>query len=131
MLKQTRAHKPKGLHEVHDSTQRRWANGGADGSKYSPKGLLHLKKDLDPLSFPKPIKNKAIRGKIEFVGEDGEFIYHTIVQGETLGGLAKRYLGEVDRYPELVELNSGTIYDANKIYPGQVIRVPALTPNSA
>ena len=129
-LRQTRAHKPKGLFELHESAQRRWVNGGADGSQYNPKGLHHLKADLDKLTFSKPIKFKAARVMISDPREGGNFTYHTIVKGETLGKLAKTYLGKANKYKELFELNSGIIHDPDKIYPGQVIRVPAIHKDS-
>jgi len=125
-LRQTRAHKPKGLFEVHESAQRRWVNGGSDGSQYNPKGLHHLKAELDTLTFAQPIKVKASRALISDPREGGDFTYHTIIRGETLGKLAKKYLDDASRYKELFELNSGIIHDPNKIYPGQVIRVPAV-----
>lgn len=46
---------------------------------------------------------------------------HTVVSGDTLWAICKRYLGEGSRYPEIANLNN--IKNPNLIYPGQVIRL--------
>ena len=45
---------------------------------------------------------------------------YVVVKGDTLWDIAKRYLGNALRYPELAKLNN--IKNPNLIYPGQVIR---------
>lgn len=50
--------------------------------------------------------------------------YYTIVSGDTLGGIAKRFLGNAMDYPEIFEANREVIKDPNLIYPGQKIRIP-------
>ena len=124
MLAQTRSHRPTGIHDVHESTQRRWTHGGSDGETYRPKGLLHLKSALDDLEFQPPLDLKAERGKIVLPKTDKAFTYYTIVKGETLGKISKRFLGTAKRYTEIFELNKGTLHHPDKIYPGQVIRIP-------
>ena len=46
---------------------------------------------------------------------------HTVVKGESLWAIAKRYLGSGSRYKELAEKNG--ISNPNLIFPGQVIRL--------
>ena len=50
--------------------------------------------------------------------------YYVIQSGDTLGGIAKEFLGSGSRYPEIFESNREVIQDPNKIYPGQKIRIP-------
>jgi nucleoid-associated protein YgaU len=50
--------------------------------------------------------------------------YYTIVSGDTLGGIAKKYLGNAMDYPKIFEANREVIKDPNLIYPGQKIRIP-------
>ncbi|WP_211344140.1 LysM peptidoglycan-binding domain-containing protein [Robertmurraya siralis] len=45
---------------------------------------------------------------------------HTVVRGDTLWALCKKYLGNGARYPEIAKLNK--IPNPNLIYPGQVIK---------
>lgn len=45
---------------------------------------------------------------------------HTVVLGDTLWALCKRYIGNGSRYPEIAKLNK--IPNPDLIYPGQVIK---------
>ncbi|WP_097026181.1 LysM peptidoglycan-binding domain-containing protein [Clostridium peptidivorans] len=47
---------------------------------------------------------------------------HTVVKGDTLWHIAKRYLGDGARYPEIAKLNN--IKNPNHIYIGQTIKIP-------
>jgi hypothetical protein len=47
---------------------------------------------------------------------------HTVVEGDTLWAIAKRYLGDGSRYPEIAQLNN--IENPDLIYPGQVFTIP-------
>ncbi|MEV4212571.1 LysM peptidoglycan-binding domain-containing protein [Micromonospora sp. NPDC049662] len=51
---------------------------------------------------------------------DGE--EYRVAKGDYLGGIADRYLGDFDRYPELARLND--LQNPNRIRPGQVIELP-------
>lgn len=50
--------------------------------------------------------------------------YYTIVSGDTLSAIAKRFLGNGSDYPKIFEANREVIKDPNLIYPGQKIRIP-------
>jgi hypothetical protein len=54
-------------------------------------------------------------------------VWHTVRPGETLEGIASRFLGSVQLWKELHRLNPG-IPDPNRIEPGQRIRIPAVRP---
>jgi len=51
--------------------------------------------------------------------------YYTIVKGDTLSGIAKRFYGNAMDYPLVFEANREVIKDPDLIYPGQKIRIPA------
>jgi len=55
---------------------------------------------------------------------DIQIEYYTIVYGDTLGGIAKRFLGNAMDYPKIFEANREVIKDPDLIYPGQKIRIP-------
>ena len=49
---------------------------------------------------------------------------HTVVPGDTLSGIAKKYYGRAARWPEIYEANKDKIKNPNLIYPGQVFAIP-------
>ncbi len=54
-------------------------------------------------------------------------MYYEIQKGDTLWKIADIYYKDGSRYPEIVEANIEVIKDADKIYPGQMIRIPNFT----
>lgn len=61
---------------------------------------------------------------VENVEPEAQF--HTVVSGDTLGKIAKSYYGNAMKYPVIFEANKPMLTDPDKIYPGQVLRIPAL-----
>jgi len=51
-------------------------------------------------------------------------VFHTVVSGDTLSKIAKAYLGDAMKYPAIFEANKPMLADPDKIYPGQVLRIP-------
>ena len=52
--------------------------------------------------------------------------FHTVVSGDYLSKIAKKYYGDAMKYPIIFEANKPMLSDPDKIYPGQVLRIPAL-----
>ena len=52
--------------------------------------------------------------------------FHTVVCGDTLGKIAKNFYGNAMKYPVIFEANKPMLEHPDKIYPGQVLRIPAL-----
>lgn len=50
--------------------------------------------------------------------------FYTVQSGDTLGGIAKRFYGNAGKYPVIFEANRPMLEDPNRIYPGQVLRIP-------
>lgn len=53
-----------------------------------------------------------------------EPVFHTVVKGDTLSGIAKKTLGSANKYPAIFEANKPMLTHPDKIYPGQVLRIP-------
>lgn len=49
---------------------------------------------------------------------------YTIQPGDSLSKIAKLKLGNANLWPKIHEANKDTIKDPNKIFPGQVIKIP-------
>jgi nucleoid-associated protein YgaU len=52
--------------------------------------------------------------------------FHTVVSGDSLSKIAKVYYGNPMKYPEIFEANKPMLTHPDKIYPGQVLRIPVL-----
>lgn len=49
---------------------------------------------------------------------------YTVQSGDTLGKIAKEFYGNAMEYPKIFEANKPMLSDPDKIYPGQVLRIP-------
>ena len=58
--------------------------------------------------------------------DEDKVTFHTVQSGDTLSAIAKRVYGDANKYPAIFEANKPMLSDPNKIYPGQVLRIPAL-----
>ncbi len=52
--------------------------------------------------------------------------YHTVVSGDSLSKIAKAFYGDAMKYPVIFEANKPMLSHPDKIYPGQMLRIPAL-----
>ena len=50
--------------------------------------------------------------------------FHTVVKGDTLSKIAKAQYGDANAYMRIFEANRPMLKDPDKIYPGQVLRIP-------
>lgn len=53
-----------------------------------------------------------------------EPVIHVVQKGDTLSAIAKKTLGDANRYREIFEANKPMLTDPDKIYPGQALRIP-------
>ena len=52
--------------------------------------------------------------------------WHTVVSGDNLSKIAKAFYGDANKYPVIFEANKPMLSHPDKIYPGQMLRIPAL-----
>ncbi|MHB8911125.1 MAG: peptidoglycan-binding protein LysM [Lysobacter sp.] len=50
---------------------------------------------------------------------------YTVVAGDSLSAIAKKVYGDAGKYNKIFEANQPMLKDPDKIYPGQVLRIPA------
>jgi nucleoid-associated protein YgaU len=53
-----------------------------------------------------------------------EPVFYTVEKGDNLWKIAEKHLGDGSRYPEIFEANKPMLSDPDKIYPGQMLRIP-------
>lgn len=80
------------------------------------------------------LKEKIILavGNVEGVAEvddstaagESEPVFHLVKKGDTLWAISKETLGNGARYEEIFEANKPMLTHPDKIYPGQLLRIP-------
>ena len=50
--------------------------------------------------------------------------WHTVVSGDNLSRIAKKFYGDPNKYPLIFEANRPMLTHPDKIYPGQMLRIP-------
>lgn len=56
-----------------------------------------------------------------------EAVFYTVKAGDTLSKIAKEHYGDANKYQVIFEANRPMLSHPDKIYPGQVLRIPSLT----
>ena len=69
---------------------------------------------------------EAVDNQLEVENPEPEASFHTVERGDTLSAIAKKFYGKASKYPVIFEANKPMLTDPDKIYPGQVLRIPAL-----
>jgi nucleoid-associated protein YgaU len=52
--------------------------------------------------------------------------FYTVESGDSLSKIAKQHYGDAGKYPQIFEANRPMLEHPDKIYPGQVLRIPPL-----
>jgi Uncharacterized protein containing LysM domain len=66
----------------------------------------------------------VVDDQIEVTNPEPEAVFYTIQKGDTLGKVAKKQYGDAMRYTEIFEANRPMLEHPDKIYPGQMLRIP-------
>jgi len=70
---------------------------------------------------------EQVDNKIEIVEPAPEAQFHTVVSGDNLSKISKKFYGNPNKYNIIFEANKPMLTHPDKIYPGQVLRIPPLT----
>jgi nucleoid-associated protein YgaU len=68
----------------------------------------------------------AVDDRLKVVAPAPEAKMYTVQPGDSLSKIAKEHYGDAMKYPVIFEANQPMLKDPDKIYPGQVLRIPAL-----
>ena len=68
-----------------------------------------------------------VEDNLEVITPEPEAVYYTVVSGDTLSKIAKTQYGDAMKYPVIFDANKPMLADPDKIYPGQVLRIPPLS----
>ncbi|MGR3812337.1 peptidoglycan-binding protein LysM [Jiulongibacter sp. NS-SX5] len=68
----------------------------------------------------------SVDNQLEVADPKPEAQFHTVESGDWLSKIAKKYYGDANKYMVIFEANKPMLSDPDKIYPGQVLRIPPL-----
>lgn len=54
------------------------------------------------------------------------YTVYTVEKGDTLSHIAKQFYGKAGKWQAIFDANRDQLDDADKIFPGQVLKIPAL-----
>ena len=66
----------------------------------------------------------AVNDMLVVNNPEPEAQWHTVVSGDNLSKIAKAFYGDVNKYPVIFEANKPMLSHPDKIYPGQMLRIP-------
>ncbi|MEM9556580.1 MAG: peptidoglycan-binding protein LysM [Acidobacteriota bacterium] len=67
---------------------------------------------------------EAVDNRLEAEEPADEATFYTVERGDTLSKIAKEHYGSANKYMVIFEANRPMLEDPDKIYPGQVLRIP-------
>jgi nucleoid-associated protein YgaU len=68
----------------------------------------------------------AVNDMLTVATPQPESQWHTVVSGDNLSKIAKKFYGDANKYPVIFEANRPMLSHPDKIYPGQMLRIPPL-----
>ncbi len=67
----------------------------------------------------------AVDDRMAVESPEPEATFYEVKRGDSLSKIAKAHYGDAMKYKEIFAANQPMLKDPNKIYPGQVLRIPA------
>jgi nucleoid-associated protein YgaU len=68
----------------------------------------------------------SVDDKLEVGTPAPESQFYEVKLGDTLSKIAKQFYGDANKYNQIFEANRPMLKDADEIYPGQRLRIPAM-----
>jgi nucleoid-associated protein YgaU len=65
-----------------------------------------------------------VQDQLGVISAEAEPVFYTVVRGDTLSKVAKDYYGNANAYMKIFEANKPMLSHPDKIYPGQMLRIP-------
>lgn len=99
-----------------------------DGDKVILKGVSESQADKEKaiLEAGNTTGIAAVEEEIVVEVPEPESKFYEVKSGDSLSKIAKTMYGDAMKYPVIFEANKPMLSDPNKIYPGQVLRIPEL-----
>lgn len=100
----------------------------ASGDRVTLTGSVGTQEDREKLSIAAGniAGVAAIDDQLEVENPEPEATFYTVQSGDTLSKIAKEQYGDAMKYPVIFEANRPMLEDPDRIYPGQMLRIPPL-----
>lgn len=69
----------------------------------------------------------CVNDNIEVSNPEPESVFHTVAAGDSLSKISKEVYGDPMKYNAIFEANKPMLEHPDKIYPGQILRIPPLS----
>lgn len=66
----------------------------------------------------------AVEDAVTVGAAEPESVFHTVEKGDTLSAIARKHYGDANKYQKIFKANTPMLSHPDKIYPGQVLRIP-------
>ncbi|MCP5363851.1 MAG: peptidoglycan-binding protein LysM [Hyphomicrobiales bacterium] len=95
-----------------------------DTVKVSGKTLSQEEKEKVILALGNVAGVAKVEDNLQTEGAAPEAVFYTVKSGDNLSKIAKVHYGNANQYMKIFEANRPMLSDPDKIYPGQVLRIP-------
>jgi nucleoid-associated protein YgaU len=65
-----------------------------------------------------------VQDQLGVVSAEADPVFYTVVRGDTLSKVSKEFYGNANLYNKIFEANKPMLSHPDKIYPGQMLRIP-------
>jgi nucleoid-associated protein YgaU len=97
-----------------------------DTVKVSGKAMSQEEREKIVLALGNVAGIASVEDSFEAVDAAPEATFYTVKKGDNLSKIAKASYGKSSKYPVIFEANRPMLNHPDKIYPGQVLRIPPL-----
>ncbi len=97
-----------------------------DGDKVTVKGNAATTADAEKIAIAlgNTLGVATVDNQLTAASAEAESKMYTVVKGDTLSKIAKEQYGDANKYMKIFEANKPMLSHPDKIYPGQVLRIP-------
>ena len=81
-------------------------------------------KEKIPVAIGNVAGISGVEDKVAVAQSDAESRFYTVKKGDTLSAISKEMYGNANLYNKIFEANKPMLSSPDKIYPGQVLRIP-------
>ncbi|MCW5698336.1 MAG: peptidoglycan-binding protein LysM [Rhodospirillales bacterium] len=96
-----------------------------DTVKVSGKAVSQEVKEKVVLALGNVTGIASVEEQIETAAASEEATFYTVKSGDTLSAISKAHYGNANKYMAIFEANKPMLSHPDKIYPGQVLRIPS------